>query len=147
MSDSWLDRLASGERQKILKRLRSPEEYERLREKVKGPEDLEKEMRRNERMAELAFAIESEPQLKNALKEQVQEDMAEHGIEDIVETDALSPEAKASLEKGKFSLAIEADKKTHEDQLMVIPEGAPTEALPVKPTFSEQYVGQFTLNV
>ena len=145
--DSWLDRLPSNERQKIRERLRSPEEYERLREKVKGPADLEREMERNERMAEFTFAIEAEPKLKKALKEQVRDDLREHGAETVVEAKALPKQARAALEAGKFSLAVKANKVTHEDQLMVIPEGAVQEALPANPTFSEQYLGQFSVDV
>ena len=54
---SWLDRIPSREREKIRKRLRSPEEYERLREKVKGPEDLEREMERNAEFAEARLTL------------------------------------------------------------------------------------------
>ena len=142
MSDSWLDRLSSPERQRIRERLRSPEEYERLREKVKGPRELAEEMARNERMAELKFAMETEPKLKAALAEQMREDMKEHGLEAVVDTE-LPKEARASLEAGKFTVAIEANTETHEDQLMVVPEGNVQEAIPVQPAFSEQYIGQF----
>ncbi|MDD4627779.1 MAG: hypothetical protein PHE68_00090 [Candidatus Peribacteraceae bacterium] len=147
MSDSWLDHIPSHERQRILKRLRSPEEYEKLREKVKGPEDLEREMERNERMAELKFAMETEPKLKSALKEQVVEDIQEHGLEEVVETSALPKEARSALEARKFTLTIDANKVTHEDQIMVVPEGNVQEAVPVKPTFSDRYVGQFSRDV
>jgi hypothetical protein len=146
MSDSWLDRLSTPERQRILKRLRSPEEYERLREKVKGPEDLEREMERNERMAELKFAMETEPKLKKALAEQIKEDMKEHGLEAVVDSE-VPMEAKAALEAGKFAVVIDANAVTHEDQIMVVPEGNVQEAVPVKPAFSNRYLGQFARNV
>lgn len=142
MSDSWLDHIPSHERQRILKRLRSPEEYEKLREKVKGPEDLEREMERNERMAELAFAMETEPKLKSALAEQIKEDIREHGLDAVLDRE-LPMDAKASVEAGKFALAIKANPVTHEDQITVVPEGNVQEAVPVKTVFSEQYLGQF----
>ena len=71
MSDSWLDRIPSNERQRIREKLHLSEaEYARLREKVKGPEDLEREMDRNELLAELKFQMESEPKLAEALRAQ-----------------------------------------------------------------------------
>lgn len=142
MSDSWLDHIPSHERQRILKRLRSPEEYQQLRERVKGPEDLEREMERNERMAELKFAMETEPKLRVALTEQIREDIGEHGVEAVVDTE-VPMDAKASLEAGSFAVTIEANRETHEDQLMVVPEGNVQEAVPLKPAFSEQYLSQF----
>ncbi len=46
MSD-YMDRLPTKEKERIRKKMRSPEAYERLREKVKGPEDLENEMEKS----------------------------------------------------------------------------------------------------
>ena len=77
MSDSFLDRLPSNEREKIRKRMRSPEAYERLREKVKGPEDLEKEMDRSEKLAEAHLAMESDPRLKESLKSSIEQSIGE----------------------------------------------------------------------
>ena len=142
MSDSWLDHIPSHERQRILRRLRSPEEYQKLRERVKGPEDLEREMEKNERMAELAFAMETEPKLKAALTEQIKEDVKEHGVDAVLDTE-LPSDARVSFEAGNFAVTIEANKDTQEDQLMVVPEGNVQEAIPLKPAFSEQYLGQF----
>ncbi len=143
MQGSWLDHLPSRERMKIRERLRSPEEYERLREKVKGPEDLEREMRWSEAMAELSFALETEPKVQEALKNQVEGDLAERGIEEVLEnSDQLSPEAKRSLEQGTFSLKVEAHPTTHVDQLMAVPEGRVQEKIPVRRSMSEQYVAQ-----
>ena len=141
MSDSWLNHLPSHEREKIRKRLRSPEEYERLREKVKGPEDLEKEMRKSEQLAELNFAMESEPKVKEALKKQVEKDMKEQGIESILESH-MSPEAKNAIEQGKFILQVSSHPQTHQDALVAIPEGNVQEKIPVKPQLSDKYVAQ-----
>ena len=139
MSD-WLDRIPSHEREKVRKRLRSPAEYERLREKVKGPEDLEKEMDRNEAMAELSFALETEPPLKEALKNQVQEDAKEQGIEAVFDgLDSASPEAVAALREGRFTLEVRSDAETHHDQLVAVPEGNVQEKIPVTHTFAESY--------
>jgi tRNA(Ile)-lysidine synthase TilS/MesJ len=143
VSDSWLDRLPSYERQRIRERLRSPEEYERLREKVKGPEDLEREMARNEQMAELAFALETEPRLREALQDQIVDDIRDHGLDAVVEGRKLSKEAKAALEAGRLSVTVRANPATHMDQIAVVPEGTVQEALPITLRFSEQYLGQF----
>ena len=135
------------ERERIRKRMRSPEAYEKLRESVKGPEDLEKEMKKNEQLAELHFGIESEPALQEALKQQVEKDMTEQGIENVLESAPQSADAKKALEQGKFKLTVSAHPTTHHDALMVQPEGNVQEKLPVKPAFSDRYVGQFVLGV
>jgi hypothetical protein len=140
MSDSYLDHIPSHEREKIRKRLRSPEEYERLRDVVKGPEDLERELERGERMAELHFTLESEPKFHDKLKEKVEEDMREQGIEAILETPP-GPDAKKALEQGKFRLTVSAHPSTHQDQLTVIPEGKVQEKLPIKQNLGDAYAG------
>lgn len=143
MSDSWLDRIPSQERQRIRERLRSPAEYARLREKVKGPEDLEREMDRNELLAELKFAMETEPKLAEALRAQVQEDIRQHGLPSVLESLHLSSGLMQALEKGDFALSVQPDTKTQVDQLVLVPEGKVAEAVPVSQKFSEQYLGQF----
>lgn len=143
MSDSsFMDHIPSHEREKIRKRLRSPEEYERLREKVKGPEDLEKELARSEKLAELNFHMESEPKTHEAVKRQVEKDIAEHGIEKVIENHP-SVDAKKSLEHGKFIVQVASHPKTHEDALVAVPEGNVHEKLPIKPQFTDRYVAQF----
>lgn len=141
MSD-FFDRLPSGVRETIRKKMRSPEAYERLREKVKGPEDLEKEMKRGEQLAELHFALESDKAIAEKVKATVEKDMREQGIENIVDVDALSPESKKQIEAGKFTLAVSAHPSTHDDVLMILPDGNIQETIPVKASFSEQYAGQ-----
>ncbi|MFH0770210.1 MAG: hypothetical protein V1926_02415 [Candidatus Peregrinibacteria bacterium] len=132
MSDSYLDHLPSHEREKILRRLRSPAEYERLREKVKGPEDLEREMVKADRLAEAFIRLESDPKLKETLRQTVEKDILEQGMENVLEKPFV----------GGFDVAIQMNPKTHEDQVVVIPEGVVQEAIPVKMTMSEQYVSQ-----
>lgn len=144
MSDSWLDRIPSNERQRLKERFRLSEaEYEKLREKVKGPEDLEHEMKHNELLAELKFAMEAEPTIAHALKEQVREDADRHGLESVLRIEYAPDAIKKAIEQGKFSLTVRSHPKTQVDQLVVVPEGGVAEALPVTLRFSEQYLGQF----
>ena len=142
MSDSYLDHLPSKEREKIRKRMRSPEAYAALREKVKGPEDLEREMDRNEAMAELKFEMETQPALKEALKKQVEKDLREQGIEGILEK-LPSPESQRALEQGKFQLSVASHPTTHHDQLVAVPEGNVQEKLQIKLSLCNQYLAQF----
>jgi hypothetical protein len=143
MSDSsFMDHLSSHEAQKIRKRMRSPEAYEKLRERVKGPEDLEKEMARSEKLAELNFAMESEPKTHESVKKQIEKDLKDQGMEKVIENHP-SAEAKEALKQGKFIVQVSSHPKTHQDALVVIPEGHVQEKLPIKPGFSESYVAQF----
>ncbi len=143
---SWLDMLPSNERAKIRARLRSPQEYQRLREKVKGPEELEREMEHNEGMAELKFAMETEPIVREALAKQVQEDLQGQGLDTVLDA-PVSPDQEALISKGNFTVSIEAADDSANDQLVVHPEGNIAEKIPVKPSFTEQYVSQFQSNV
>jgi hypothetical protein len=142
MPDNFMDHLSTHAQEKVRKRLRSPAAYEALREKVKGPEDLEKHLEKMDKMAEAHFALETEPKIQESLKKQVEKDIEEQGIENVLETNKASPEAKKRIEQGKFTLKISAHSKTHEDALQAVPEGSVQEKLPVKPSFSEQYFGQ-----
>ncbi len=136
---SYLDILPSHERASIRKHLRSPEAYEALREKVKGPEDLEKALRQSERMAEAHLALESEPRSKESLKGTLERDIREQGVERIMEAAHLSPEARAAIEQGRFDIAVDEHPDSHEDALMVLPEGTIGEKVPVNQIFSERY--------
>ena len=140
MSDSFLDHLPSQEREKIRKRLRSLEEYERLRDKVKGPEDLEREMKKSEQMAEANFRLETEPEAAQRLQDRMAKDMKERGAEDVLENADISESVRIALEKGRFNVSVEAHPKTHEDVLVVIPEGNVRDKMPVKPVLNEGYV-------
>jgi hypothetical protein len=144
MQGSWFDHLPSSVQEQVRKRMRSPEAYEALRDKVKGPEDLEREMRRSEGLAELRFAMEMEPELANALKQQVSDDIQKKGIDAVIDSAALSPQSSTALTQGTFTLEIDAHPVTHEDALVIVPEGNVQEKLPVKQVFSDAYVGQFT---
>ncbi len=145
MSDGYMDHLPSAEREKIRKRLRSPEAYEKLREKVKGPEDLEKEMDRSEKLAELQFEMESDPEKKEKVKQAVSEQIRESGVEGVLEEGTeMSPETKAQLEQGKITVSVSSHPGTHEDALTVAPEGNVSEKLPVKQALTDQWTAQFT---
>lgn len=142
MQGSWLDSLPSNERQKIRQRMRSPAAYERLRESVKGPEDLEKEMRRSEQLAELHFALETEPATQERLRSSIHEDVAEQGLDAILDAQDATPEARNAVEQGKFTVAVQPNATTHEDALHALPEGNVQERLPVKTSMSQRYIGQ-----
>ncbi len=141
MADSYLDHVPSHE-QRRLKRMMSTEAYEKLRENVKGPEDLKEQMEKNARMADVKFSLETDPQFAERAKENVEKNMREQGMEAILERVPASAEAKKALEQGKFKLTVSAHPKTHNDQLMVLPEGNVQEKFPIKPRLSEQYAGQ-----
>jgi len=109
--------------------------YERLRESVKGPEDLEREMKNNEQMADLKFALETEPVIKESLKKNIKEDIDAHGIDSVLES---------SAELGNFDIAIETNPETHQDQLVVLPEGNVSEHIPVTIKFNDKYISQLS---
>lgn len=139
-----MDSLPSKEREKIRKRLRSPEAYEKLREKVKGPEDLEKEMDRSEKLAEIQFEMETDPEKKEQVKAAVTDKIREVGVEGVVENGIdVSPEARTALEQGKITVSVSSHPVTHEDALTVAPEGNVAEKLPVKQVLSDQWTAQF----
>ncbi|MEI8229979.1 MAG: hypothetical protein WCG83_02465 [Candidatus Peregrinibacteria bacterium] len=142
---SWLDNFSSPEIRRFKERFHMSEaNYEKIREKVKGPEDLEKELAHNALLAELKFALDSEPAMKKALQDRVKEDIKESGLDAVLDdTSELTTDAKIAVVSGKFVLTISANATTHEDQIMVMPEGNVTDKLPVKPAFSEQYLSQF----
>ncbi len=143
MSDHLEKLLASPEGRK-LKRMMSPEAYERLREKVRqhGPEAIKEEMRRSEKLAELNFKMESEPWVHDSVKEKLQEIFENRDVEEVLEQ-APSAAAKESLKQGKFIVQVSSHPQTHQDALVVIPEGNVQEKLPIKPALSDQYVSQF----
>jgi hypothetical protein len=109
MADSYLDHIPSQEREKIRKRLRSPEEYERFREKVKGPEDLEREMEKNADFAEVKLGLETEPKMQEAAKASVQEFVANEGLEAALEH--VPVHAKEAIKKGAFDVTVDAARR------------------------------------
>jgi len=125
--------------------MRSPEAYERLRDKVKGPEDLEQEMDRNEKMAEAHLSIESDSEMKEQLKSAVEKSIVEQGAEAIADA-PLTLDQKHALESAAFSVAITSHPRTHKDALVIIPEGNVQEKIPVKQSFTEQYLTQLIQN-
>ncbi|MFH0851238.1 MAG: hypothetical protein V1876_00615 [Candidatus Peregrinibacteria bacterium] len=144
MSDSWLDRIPSRERQNLRERFRlSPEAYAELRENVKGPKEVAEEMERSALLAELKFAMEAEPKLAEALRSQVQEDIRIHSLPSVLHALHLSKNLTQALEKGDFTLSVLSDPQTNVDRLVLVPEGKVAEAVPVSQKFSEQYLGQF----
>ncbi len=136
MSDSPLDHLPSSERERVRKRLRSPEAYEKLREKVKGPEDLEKELAKAERLADASLEMETNPESKEKVKKGIEKDLKEQGAETVLEhADQLPADTRQKLEQGKFTVTSTPDKG-----LSVVPEGNVSDRLPLKQTFSDQYI-------
>ncbi len=142
MEGSWLDNIPTNERRK-LKKMMSPEAYERLRDKVKGPEDLEKELKRGEQLAELSFELQTDERLREQLRSACEKDVREQGIEAVMDAAHLSPDAKKALEQGRFMLAVSSHPATHDDQLVAVPEGNVQEKIPLKPAFSDRYVATF----
>lgn len=147
MSDSFLDHLAGPEKQRIIKRLRSPEAYERLRENVKGPEDLERALDHAEKMAELHFALESQEYERERMKSIVEKSVSEQGIENVLEAPRdSSEEAKRAITEGRFHLEVSPHTETHKDTLMIVFEGSVQERVPVKMSLAEVCVSQLTKN-
>jgi hypothetical protein len=141
MSDSFLDHLANPEREKIRKRMRSPEAYEKLRERVKGPEDLEREMERSDRMAEAHLALESDPKAQEKAKEEVQS-MKEDAFEE-----QPSDEVQKKIAEGKFTLAVSSHPVTHEDVMTVVTEGNVQEKIPLKSSISDKISQSLTKKI
>lgn len=142
MSDAFLDHIPSQEREKIRKRMRSPEAYERLRENVKGPEDLEREMDKAEKLAELSFALEMEPRMQEKMKTTIEKDLNEKGIDAMLDLHEDLPHGVAQLLlDGKFSVAVSSHPSTHEDVVAVVPEGNIHEKIPLKQNLSNAYAG------
>ncbi len=121
--------------------MRSPEAYEKLRESVKGPEDLEREMEKNERLAEASLALESQPEKKEALMKTMEKDLREQGMEQVLDH-VPSEEIQQMIQEGKFTVKISSHPETHEDQLVIVPEGNVQEKIPVKTQLSDTYVSQ-----
>lgn len=153
MSDSYLDHIPSQEREKIRKRMRSPEAYERLRESVKGPEDLEREMEKNADFAEVQLTLETEPGAQEKARQAVQDFAREAGADAVLES--LPVGAKEALKKGNFDVTV--DHTAHEPRLAITLKNAPSkagteapmgniaEALPIKPALQQQILASFVL--
>lgn len=136
---SWLDLLPSSERAKVRKRMRSPAAYEKLREGVKGPEQLENEMQKNEALAECKFALETEPIVQEKLQQQIEHDIKEAGIEHVLDVTNASAAALQAIESGSFSVAVESTDTA--DYMVVCPEGNIAEKLPVQTAYTDKFIG------
>lgn len=123
--------------------MRSPEEYERLRERVKGPEDLEREMAQNELLAELKFTLETEPHVQEELRKELEKDLREQGLEQMVEVSGLSPDAKNALEQGKFTVSLQSNAETGHEQVVLQPEGNVSEKVALQQRVSDRYTDGF----
>ena len=137
MSDSWLDKLpGSAKQKKRAKYKMSAHAYEKLRQKVVGPEKARQEMEWNEAMAQLQFGLETEPQMKEAFKEQIEKDIAEQGIEAVLELSEIPADLKAQIESGGFDVSI------INDQIVLNPEGNIGEKIPMRKAVTESYLSQ-----
>lgn len=152
MSDPWLDHIPSHEREKIRKRLRSPEEYERLRDKVKGPEDLEREMQHNAEFAEARLSLETEKKSQEKARSIVSSFVKEQGIESAFEH--VSDKLKEALKMGHFDVTV--DHQAHQPRLAVHPTQGPkqgteapsgnvAEIFPLKMSLQQQVLSSFTI--
>jgi hypothetical protein len=152
MSDPWLDHIPSHEREKIRKRLRSPEEYERLRERVKGPEDLERELRHNAEFAEVKLTLETEPQAQERAKEAVKAFISEKGMDAAF--DHASESLRNALARGNFEvtvdnsgepkLAVRPKQAPKEKKGNQVPTGKVAEVFHLKPVLMQQIVSSLT---
>lgn len=135
MSDAYLDHLPSREREKIRRRLRSPEEYERLREKVRGPEDLEREMERNAEFAEARLSLESDRTSQEKAKNMVVEAMDDGDIVDA--PSMLSPDVRAQVREGNFRVVVIEEQ--HEPTLSITFEHAQEDTIASEGTVRETF--------
>ena len=136
--NSFLDMLPPSARERLKEKYKmSAAAYEKLRQKVKGPEDLEREMAWNEVLAQLKFDCETEPAFKDVLKEKLQSDIAEQGIEAVLDATEVTETQRQQLEAGQFALEVS-------DQVTLAPEGNISESLPVKKALVESYLSGLT---
>jgi len=143
MSDAWLDKLPGTAKQKErMKYKMSARAYEKLRQKVVGPEKAKEEMKWNEAMAQLKFGLETEPEFKEALKHQIEKDIAQQGIEAVLELSDIPADLKKQLESGAFDINVVSVAEDVPDQIVLTPEGNIGEKIPMKKALMESYVSQ-----
>jgi predicted component of viral defense system (DUF524 family) len=116
--------------------------YEKLRQKVVGPERAKQEMKLNEAMAQLQFGLETEPEMKEAFKEQIEKDIAEQGIEAVLELSEIPADLQSQIESGAFDVGISSPSDDAPDQIVLTPEGNVGEKIPMKRTLTESYLSQ-----
>lgn len=135
--NSWLDLMPSSERQRVREKYKmSAAAYEQLREKVTGPEEMEREMRKNEQLASLKFALETEPTVKEALKKQIEKDLSEDS-EGVLESSVSHEVLSSFLEEG-FDVSIDSDS----DKMVIHPEGNVTETVAISSHVRDAYASE-----
>lgn len=140
--------LPSNERQKIKEKYKmSAAAYEKLRQKVKGPEDLEREMDRNEVMAQLKFDLETQAHMKEALQKQLEKDIAEQGIEAVLQSPDIPAELRQQLEGGNFDVTVASPVESEPDQLVIAPEGNIAEVIAVNSSLADSYLSQLQVDI
>ena len=144
---SWVDLVPMYERERLRKRLRSPEAYAESREKVKSPEEIAREMDRSAMLAELRFGLETEPGLKEALKKQIEKYMRERGPEAVLARGDLPPEIRRAIESGNFDVRVDAPSEDEPDQVMIAPTGNVAETVALQKGVGDAYASQFCINL
>lgn len=140
---SWLDILPASDRERLREKYKlSAAAYEKLRQKVKGPEDLREEMMRNEILAQLKFGLETEPSMVRALKSQIEKDIQEQGIEAVLKRTDLPEGIRSSVEAGKFDVTVASPSEDAPDQIVLVAEGNVQEKLAVKTSLADAYIAQ-----
>ncbi|MBT4119829.1 MAG: hypothetical protein HOG89_02170 [Candidatus Peribacter sp.] len=143
MSDSWLDKLPGTAKQKQNAKYKmSARAYEKLRQKVVGPEKAKQEMQRNEAMAQIKFGLETEPEFQEAFKQQIEKDIAQQGIEAVLSNPDISNEMKQQIESGSFDIDVTSPSEDVPDQLVIKPEGNVGEKIPLSKSLTESYLSQ-----
>ena len=135
----WLDMLPNNEKKRLRKRMRSPEAYQESREKVKSLEEITDEVDQNELMADLQFALETEPRVQEALKQEIEKDLTDVGIENMVEG-APSSSMIDALSSGSYQLSVRSNESTGSEEMVVTAEGHVSETLPMKKSYSDKYI-------
>ena len=92
----------------------------------------------NEALAQLKFALESEPSLKDALKKQIENDLREQGIEAVLAQ--VPDDLRTQIEQGQFDITVDAPSENAPDQIVLVPEGNIAEKLPITFSLSESYL-------
>ena len=150
MSDSFLENLPGKERAwyERLKR-RSPAEYEKFKREAQERREVREHVsEKASNFAEFNFAFESEPGMKDSVKDKIKEGLKKNP--DAVLDGKPDAKLKQALEKGNFDVSVD---KTHAvPRLTVTPssakegskqsaaEGNIAEALPLKPTFQDKLI-------
>ena len=135
----WLDMLPNNEKRKLRKRMRSPEAYAESREKVKSLEEISDEVDQNELMADLQFALETEPHVQEALKQEIEKDLIDIGIENMMEG-APSSAMIDALSSGGYKLSVQTNEGTGIEEIVLTAEGNISEKLPMKKSYSDKYI-------